>query len=232
MSDARLKHYGWGREGEAMSADERAFVLGRYREKFGRGTFETRPPPRLEELSLPDPRVTPPASLAAFCTSELYDRAAHTYGKAYPDYVRAMLGQYDCAPDVVAYPRNEAEISSVIDWAGERRGFARAIRRRLERVRRRGASRRRAAQGAVTLDLRRLDKVLEVDATSRAARIEGGVFGPALEAPVEAARPHAAPFSAELRIFDARRLDRDALGRPFRHASTPISTISSKACAS
>ena len=187
MSDARLKHYGWGREGEAMSADERAFVLGRYREKFGRGTFETRPPPRLEELSLPDPRVTPPASLAAFCTSELYDRAAHTYGKAYPDYVRAMLGQYDCAPDVVAYPRNEAEISSVIDWAGDVGaslapfGGGSSVCGGVEH---RADGRRK---GAVTLDLRRLDKVLEVDATSRAARIEAGVFGPALEGQL---KPH------------------------------------------
>src|SRR5262249_60946601 len=60
----------------------------------------------------------PPASIAAFSTPERYNRAAHTYGKSYPDYLRAMLGDYDCAPDVVAYPRNEAEISAVMDWAG------------------------------------------------------------------------------------------------------------------
>ena len=29
-----------------------------------------------------------------------------------------MLGDYACAPDVVAYPRNEAEIAAVMDWAG------------------------------------------------------------------------------------------------------------------
>jgi hypothetical protein len=34
---------------------------------------------------------------------------------------------------------------------------------------------------AVTIDLRHLGKVLEVDVTSRAARIEAGAFGPALE---------------------------------------------------
>jgi hypothetical protein len=34
MTGARLKHYGWGREGEGMSAEERKFVLGRYRVKF------------------------------------------------------------------------------------------------------------------------------------------------------------------------------------------------------
>jgi alkyldihydroxyacetonephosphate synthase len=110
MSAARLKHYGWGREGEGMSAQEQAFVLGRYREKFARQGFDTLPVPRLEDLSLPDPRVKPPASLATFCTSERYDRAAHTYGKSCPDTVRAMLGQYARAPDVVAYPRTEEEI--------------------------------------------------------------------------------------------------------------------------
>src|ERR1700730_9867919 len=28
MTGARLKHYGWGREGEGISAEERKFVLG------------------------------------------------------------------------------------------------------------------------------------------------------------------------------------------------------------
>jgi len=106
MSGARLKYYGWGREGEAMTAAEQAFVLGRYRAKFSRDGFEAIAVPPLEDLALRAPRVTPPASLAAFCTSERYDRAAHAYGKSYPDYVRAMLGDYDSAPDVVAYPRN------------------------------------------------------------------------------------------------------------------------------
>lgn len=118
MDDARLKYYGWGREGEGMSAEERKFVLGRYHAKFGTGEFDTIAVPRLEDLSLREPRVLPPASLSPFCTAERYDRAAHTYGKSYPDYVRAMLGNYDCAPDVVAYPRNEAEIAAVMDWAG------------------------------------------------------------------------------------------------------------------
>jgi alkyldihydroxyacetonephosphate synthase len=45
-----------------------------------------------------------------------------------------------------------------------------------------------ACQAAITLDLRHLDQVLEIDRTSRAARIETGVFGPELEAQL---RPHA-----------------------------------------
>jgi alkyldihydroxyacetonephosphate synthase len=39
MGGTRLKHYGWGRENEGMTAEEQAFVLGRYRTKFARGEF-------------------------------------------------------------------------------------------------------------------------------------------------------------------------------------------------
>src|SRR5580700_5193508 len=87
MSAARLKHYGWGREDEGMTAEEQAFVLGRYHAKFARDAFETKAVPRLEDLALRAPRVAPPTSLAAFCKSERYDRVAHAYGKSYPDYV-------------------------------------------------------------------------------------------------------------------------------------------------
>ena len=187
MTAGRLKHYGWGRGGERMSDEERAFVLGRYSAKFGCDSFETLAAPRLEDLSLPDPRVTPPSSLAGFCVSERYDRAAHTYGKSYVDYVRGMLGDYACAPDVVAYPRSEAEIAAVMDWAGGigaslapfggGSGVCGGVEHRID-------GRHKAA---VTVDLRNLGRVLEVDPTSRAARIEGGAFGPALEAQL---KPH------------------------------------------
>jgi alkyldihydroxyacetonephosphate synthase len=182
MTGARLKHYGWGREGEGMSAEERKFVLGRYREKFAIAEFDTIAVPRLEDLGLRQPRVRPPGSLAAFCTSERYDRAAHSYGKSYPDYVRAMLGDYDCAPDVVAYPRNEAEISTVMDWAGSvgasltpfggGSSVCGGVEPRVDGVK---------YKAAITLDLRNLSRVVEVDAASRAASIEGGALGPSLE---------------------------------------------------
>lgn len=188
MSGARLKHYGWGREGEGMTSQERTFILGIYQGKFGTGEFRTVTPPTLEEITLREPRIKPPASLASFCTSERYDRVAHAYGKSYPDYVRSMLGDYASAPDVVAYPRNEAEIAAVMDWSGGvdasvtpfggGSSVVGGVEPRVDGKR---------YKASVTLDLRRLDKVVEVDATSRAALIEGGVYGPALEAQL---KPH------------------------------------------
>jgi alkyldihydroxyacetonephosphate synthase len=188
MAEARMKHFGWGREGEAMTDEEERFVLERYRHRFGIERFEEKAPPALDELRLPAPRIAPPAALAALCSSERHDRARHTYGKSYPDTVRGLLGDYASAPDVVAYPRDAGEIAALMDWAG---GVGAAIipfgggssvvggvEPRLDRAR---------YKGALTIDLTRMGRVIEIDRTSRAARIAAGAFGPGLE---EQLRPH------------------------------------------
>src|SRR5271169_5677500 len=117
MMQPRLKHFGWGREGEGLTPAEEAFVLQRFEQRFGPPADDEIKPPRLEDIKLETPRLDPPASLP-FCSTALYDRAAHTYGKSFPDYVRGLVGDYSCAPDVVAYPHNEEEVAAALDWAG------------------------------------------------------------------------------------------------------------------
>ena len=183
----RLKHFGWGREGEGLTPPEEAFVLGRIERLFGTLADREVKPPRLEDIKLAFPRLVPPASLP-FCSSALYDRAAHTYGKSFPDYVRGLVGDYSNAPDVVAYPRTEEDVAAVLDWAGDAQasvtpfGGGSSVVGGVEPQR--DVARH---NGAVTIDLRELGRVLEVDKTSRAARIEAGAFGPALEAQL---KPH------------------------------------------
>ena len=55
----RLKHYGWGREGEGLSAEEEAFVLDRHRHRFGVDSFDERLPPALSDIKLRPPRLAP-----------------------------------------------------------------------------------------------------------------------------------------------------------------------------
>jgi alkyldihydroxyacetonephosphate synthase len=188
MTEQRRKHYGWGREGEGLSADEKQFAFARLRERLGVESFDARPVPRLEDIALRRPRIVPPASLAGICSSEPHDRAAHTYGKSYPDYVRGLAGDYAPAPDVVAYPRNEAEVAALIDWAGGAQAavipfgggssVCGGVEPRLDDGRH---------KAAVTIDMSEMGAVIQVDRTSRAALIEGGAYGPALEAQL---RPH------------------------------------------
>lgn len=187
MPAGRLKHFGWGREGEGLTPEEEAFGIGRYRTLFQTSDFPTISPPALADIRLPAPRVQPPASLAECCAADPYDRALHSFGKSYPDTVRGMLGDYAGAPDVVAYPRSEAEAAAIIDWAGGVQASITPFGGGSSVVGGVEPKRQEHQRAAVTLDLRHLDKVLEVDRASRAARIQGGVFGPALEAQL---RPH------------------------------------------
>ena len=187
MTGARLKYFGWGREGETITPAEEEFAVARAREAFGVADFETLTPPALDAIALKPPRVAPPQALEAICTSDKFDRAQHTYGKSFLDYVRGLAGDYGNAPDVVAYPRDAADIASLLDWAG---GIGAAaipfgggssvvggVEHRLDG----------RYKAAITIDLRNLNRVAEIDKTSRAARIEGGTYGPALEAQL---KPH------------------------------------------
>ena len=117
MMQPRLKHFGWRREGEGLTSAEEAFVFERIEQQFGPLADSELKAPRLEDLKLELPRLNPPTSLP-FCSTALYDRAAHTYGKSFPDYVRGLVGDYSSAPDAVAYPRTEDDIVAVLDWAG------------------------------------------------------------------------------------------------------------------
>ena len=188
MTEPRLKYFGWGREGEGMTAEEERAALDRCRRLFGAELSEQRTPPALSEIKLRPPRIAAPTALSPFCSGDAYDRVAHTYGKSFSDYARGLVGQYDNAPDVVAYPHSEAEVSAVVDWAGSIQAalipfgagssVVGGIEPQLDGT---------FYRAAISLDLRHLDRVLEIDRTSRAARIQAGVFGPALEAQL---RPH------------------------------------------
>jgi len=106
---------------------------------------------------------------------------AHAYGKAYRDVVRAFRGRIDNPPDLVARPADEAEVAAVLEWCADAGAAAIPYGGGTSVV---GGVEARVGDryaGAVSVDLRRLDGVLEVDEESRAARVQAGTLGPALE---------------------------------------------------
>jgi alkyldihydroxyacetonephosphate synthase len=181
------KFWGWGFEGEGPT-DEQAKGIGQtLGQRFGVGEFSVAAAPRIEDVELPPTRVAPPASLAERCSTTPFDRASHTYGKSYRDTVRGARAQFDAAPDLVAFPRNEADLVALLDWCSDARiaaipyGGGSSVVGGVE------AAGCEDYRGVVSIDLGGLSRVLEIDRTSRAARIEAGVYGPALE---DALRPH------------------------------------------
>jgi alkyldihydroxyacetonephosphate synthase len=182
MTTRPWKFWGWGFEDETLSEGQADAIATRVAARTGVAIRSYGAPPTLSEITLPKPRIAPPASLAARCMQEPYERAAHTYGKSYPDYIRAFARDFAGAPDLVAYPLNESDISALLDWAGASNvavipfGGGSSVVGGIE------AKVGGSFKATLSLDLRRMGRVLEIDRTARAARIEAGALGPALEA--------------------------------------------------
>src|SRR5215211_3258143 len=179
MYDRRRKLWGWGFEDQQPAFEAVEQVARGAREHLGFEPAEVERPPLLSEIELPPPRIEPPRSLAEICTSEPYERITHAYGKAYRDLVRALRGRFDHPPDVVARPRDEREVEQLLAWCVDAGAAAIPYGGGTSVVG--GVEPRVPQEAAVTIDLSRLDRVLEVDEVSRAARIQAGATGPALE---------------------------------------------------
>jgi alkyldihydroxyacetonephosphate synthase len=137
--------------------------------------------PTVSELDLPAPRLEPPPSLARLCTTDPEERAGHTFGKGFRDVVRAFRRDFAHPPDVVAMPRDERDVAALVDWCADAGAAAVPYGGGSSVVGGVECDVGDSYTGVATIDLRCLDQVIEVDRTSRAARIQAGVYGPALE---------------------------------------------------
>ncbi len=190
----RRSFWGWGYEDQALddarASNIAAAAAARMGESWNAGRSALLSPPSIEDLDLSPPRISAPSALAEILTADPYERALHTYGKSYRDVLRALLGEFHHAPDYVALPRKQtadADIAAVLEWAEKERlavipyGGGSSVVGGVEPLV--GEDYR----GTVTIDLREVSGVDEIDKYSRAACIHAGTLGPRLE---EELRPH------------------------------------------
>jgi len=174
--------WGWGWADEALDDDACRKLAERALRPWMPVDGHVSPVPA--DPVLPSPRLVPPSTLDSIFARDSLTRAAHSYGKAYRDVVRALAGRLDHAPDLVGYPRNRADVVAVLDWAEASGAVVVPFGGGTSVV---GGVECRTDQPVVTLDLTRLNRVVEVDEVSLAGRVQAGVFGPALEAQL---KPH------------------------------------------
>jgi alkyldihydroxyacetonephosphate synthase len=182
MAERRRNHWGWGYEDERMPAEQVRAAAGGLAAHLGwKGELEVKDPVPLEQARLPAPRVEPPPALAEICATDTHARAVHAWGRSYADVVRGFRGDFAHAPDFVARPREEREVEQVLEWCAAQRVAAIPYGGGTSVV---GGVRPEVPpsyNGAISLDVGALDRVVEVDPVSRAARIQAGATGPALE---------------------------------------------------
>ncbi len=182
MTVRQRKHWGWGYEDEQPSPEEVRAAAGGLAAHLGFPPVEVESPVSLDALSLSAPRVVAPSALAPICSSDTHARAAHALGKSYSDVVRGFRGQFSSPPDFVACPRDETDIERLLEWCSAERVAAIPYGGGTSVVGGVQPCVDSAYNGAISIDLGRLNRVIEVDDISRAARIQGGASGPELEA--------------------------------------------------
>lgn len=130
--------------------------------------------------------TVPPSQLApcVHVTTDAAERVYHARGQSLPDWVAMRAGRVGVFPDGVAYPQSDEDVRALFDYArlcGTRLipygGGTSVV----------GHINPRAVDApALTVDLRRLSRLVDLDETSRLATFEAGVCGPDLEKQLQA----------------------------------------------
>ena len=164
---ARRSIWGWGHEGDAVDP---ATVAGLV-EHLGFGRTEVEAP---ADPVLPEPRRPIPPELKDCASASDYDRARFGLGSSYLDTVRGFRGDFSAAPDFVVHAWTEDAVIRTLEWAAEQGVTVAPVGGATSVV---GG----IGHADVALALGAMDRVLEVDHISKAARIQAGASGPRLE---------------------------------------------------
>ena len=175
------KFWGWGYADELLTDNEENNIDKRIADTFQLDSVNRIKIPKAEEIELPLSRIEPPDSLKKFFSEERLDRLNHTYGKSFPDSARSILGLFPAPPDLIAYPDTENDISDILDWASSNDiavipyGGGSSVCGGVE------TDVGGDYKGVISLDMKNLNKIIEIDRESRTALIQGGILGPDLE---------------------------------------------------
>jgi alkyldihydroxyacetonephosphate synthase len=175
------KWWGWGYEDQQVDQGQLEGIAAAVRERIGFGGDRIEEPVPADAIELPEPRLRVPDGLEALFSSERYDRLSHAMGKAYRDVVRGFRGRVDNPPDLVAFPESAEDVDAVLALCADEGAAAIPYGGGTSVV---GGVEPRVGdgyRGVVTIDLGRMARVIDVDPFSRAARIQAGASGPALE---------------------------------------------------
>jgi alkyldihydroxyacetonephosphate synthase len=190
MTDVKhMKWWGWGEEDVSFHYDDKpAFAPFVYNAIGLDLNAVTTAPPDFGDIAVPESRLDAKLReelLGIVGEDHLHTdamaRVVHTYGKSIRDLLRVRSGSLERTPDVVVYPGDEEEVARLLQAAvaadavvipfGGGSNISGSLEPSPEEER-----------VVVSVDLARLDKVLDIDEDARLARIQAGAQGPALEA--------------------------------------------------
>lgn len=179
-----MRWWGWGDPARSASLDPR--TLDYLRETLAI-SGAARPPVALEQVAI-GPSEISSAALAALreivgaehVRIDHGDRVRHAAGKGYPDLVRLRAGQPHGAPDAIAYPSSREQLRALLR-ACEEHSLAVVPFGGGTSVVGGVAPLRGEQQAVLTLDLDRLNQLVQLDRKSRTVTVGGGMRAVELE---------------------------------------------------
>ena len=177
----KRKFWGWGYEDELLTHEEEKNIDARIATTFDLDSVERINIPDIKNIDLPKSKVKKPQNLKNILSDDKLEILNHSYGKSFPDSARSILGYFPNPPDLVAFPKTEKDISIVLDWASSNDlavvpyGGGSSVCGGVE------TNVGDDYKGVISLDMKNLNSIVEVDRESRTALIQGGIYGPDLE---------------------------------------------------
>ena len=182
---------GWGSHGHDWHMREHVAEL---KKVFVRelqpdgGVLPDTPSVALSDLKVPASRLKDRdlQALAAICgkngvSADRQLRVLHSAGQSYYDVLRVRENQLKSYTDAVVFPEKEAQLVKLFGWCAKQRvalvpyGGGSSVVGGVE------AQKAKKQRAVLTVNLTRMNQLLELDEYSRLARFQPGVYGPQLE---------------------------------------------------
>ena len=183
-----MKWWGWGDKDFTFPMADKPQLWPWIMKKVGLPDAVTTPAVERKRITLPKARMD-----SGFCADiekvlkgdqillDDEERLLHCFGKSYPDLIRVRRGEIKRAPDMVLLPDSHEQVEAIVRSAHGHTvclipfGGGTNIVGGVEPLDRQNRM-------VVTLDMRRMNRVLSVDKYSNTAVIQAGALGPKLEA--------------------------------------------------
>src|SRR5512136_450271 len=193
MQTRAVKWWGWGWEDRSRPIEGFPLAWRLLIDRLKIDPAVHRTVPDIDSVRIP-PALLSPDELAELeklvgegnVSAEHRDRVVHAVGRGYKDLVRLREGNLQRAPDAVLFPEDADSVAAVLELARRRRyavvpfGGGTSVVGGVEPL----ADGTYAA--TLTLDLRRMRRVKEIDEGSALVIAEAGIRGPILEEALQA----------------------------------------------
>lgn len=183
----QMKWWGWGDENKDFDHIKRPYFWDYVQSSVGIENVKLTPPVKFSQITINDTILVENQNkeLLKFLNKsqikiDKLSRIEHAYGKSYRDLLRARNGKFNIVPDVVLFPKSSKDVQNILQFATNHDalvipfGGGSNIVGGVEFV-------KRSKKLKISVDMKLMNKLIDLDRLSMQATFGAGILGPDLE---------------------------------------------------